>query len=72
MARVFFSVFSRIGVLSVEPPASTRVCRFAGRSGGAPWFGGRASDRVSVYDEGLSGEDPGLEDVEDKLHALAE
>lgn len=74
MARLIqvLSVFSKIGVLSVEPPTFTRGCRFASRSSGAPWFGGRASNRASVYDQGMSGEDPGLEDVEDKLQALAE
>lgn len=74
MARLLqvLSVFSRVGVLSVEPPASTRGCRFASRSGGAPWVGGRASNRASVYDKGMTGEVSGVEDVEDKLQALAE
>ncbi|XP_075882569.1 neugrin [Nelusetta ayraudi] len=74
MARLLqvLSVFSRVGVLSVEPPASTRGCRFASRSGGAPWVGGSASKRASVYDDGVTGEGSSLEDVEDKLQALAE
>lgn len=74
MARLIqvLSVFSRVGILSVEPPTFISGCRFASRSGGAPWIGGRASNRAWVYDEGMSGEDPGMEDVEDKLQALAE
>lgn len=74
MARLIqvLSVFSRVGVLSVKPPTFTSGCKFASRSGGAQWFGGRASNSASVYDEGMSGEDQGLEDVEDKLQALAE
>lgn len=71
MARLL-QVLSRVGVLLVDHPTSTRGCRFATRSGGASWIGGRASNRASVYGEEMPGEDPGLEDVEDKLQALVE
>lgn len=74
MARLFqiISAVSRVGFLSVKPTACTNVCRLTGRSGGAPWFGKRASNKAPVYDEWMSGEDPDMEDVEEKLQALAE
>lgn len=71
MARLI-QVFSRVVVLAVKPPAFFSSCRFASRSGGAPWLSGRTSNSASVYDEGMSGEDPVLEDVDDKLQALVE
>lgn len=74
MARLLeiFSVISKVGVLSVESPAFTRGCGLASRSGGAPWVGGAASKRTSMYRERVLGEDPDLDDVEDKLQTLDE
>lgn len=79
MARVLqvLSVVSRFGALSVQHPASIRSCTFASRSGSKPWVGQnhvhgeRAFNRGSRYSE-MSDEDLGVEDVEDKLQALAE
>lgn len=80
MARVLrvLSVASRFGAQSVQHPASIRGCTFASRSGSKPWVGQnhvhreRAFNRGSRYSEEMSDEDLGMEDVEDKLQALAE
>lgn len=80
MARVLqvLSVVSKFGALSVQHPASIRSCTFASRSGSKPWIGQnhvheeRAFNRGSRYSEEMSDEDVGVEDVEDKLQALAE
>ncbi|KAM7404612.1 hypothetical protein PAMP_011945 [Pampus punctatissimus] len=68
------SLLSRLGALSVMPPASTNSCRFASR--GVSWmkqshvYRDRSSNRAPRYNDEVSDEDPGTEDVEDKLEAL--
>ncbi|KAM7412054.1 hypothetical protein PAMA_021834 [Pampus argenteus] len=68
------SLLSRLGALSVMPPASTSSCRFASR--GVSWMKqshvhrDKPSNRAPRYNDEVFDDDPETEDVEDKLQAL--
>lgn len=72
------SLLSRFGALSVVSPAYISGCRFASRGGSKAWTGqshvyrDRVSIRASRHSDDMSDEEAALEDVEDKLQALAE
>ncbi|XP_070695295.1 neugrin [Pempheris klunzingeri] len=77
MARPL-QLLSRLGALSVSPSAPLKSCRFASRGASKAWMGqshghrDRASNRAPGYSSEMFEEEPGLEDVEDKLQALVD
>nr|XP_046252202.1 neugrin [Scatophagus argus] len=71
------SLLSRLGTVSVIPSASVNGCRFASRDASKALMGQshvhRVSNKASRYSDEMSGEEVGLEDledVEDKFSAL--
>ncbi|XP_044065568.1 neugrin [Siniperca chuatsi] len=72
------SFLSRLSALSVLPSLSLNGCRFASRGASKARMGqshghkDRVSNRTSRYSDEMSNEEPGLEDVEDKLQALVD